>query len=279
MASISSSNGDHPTARTTPTSRHPGQSPIATPRPVGSALLKVAHDLAEAADEAWNHAASPYLTAARQDPGTGGDVDADGMTGGLVALDRALALQLAAAQAISLLPPDDLDAIDAIPLSPRGVATTAGHPLRGPRLEERDKRRPAMANPRRVSFSSDGASPRDRAERGVPVELVRSCEQLLRQHLLGDLPLGMSSLLVTVYELLRDYAARPNGVDTRPGPDIQAAGEWSSGQAQLPSAGHAPAAATKRPPTPDLDGPGDTGDICQRQAGTHVPSDHGAGDA
>lgn len=278
MTSITSSNSDHPPARTPLTPRHPGQIPIATPRPVGSALLQVARDLAEAAEEAWNHAASPCVTTARRGPGTGGDVDAEGMTGGLVALDRALALQLAAAQAIPLVPPGDLDTLDAVPLSSRGVATAAADPLRAPRLEVRGERRPASAIDGRATFSLDDASPRDSAERGVPVEFVRSCEQLMRQHPVGDLPIGVSPLLVAVFELLRDYAALPNGVDPRPGPDMQA-GERSFGQTRVPSPGNAPAAATARPPTAGLDGRGDVGEIDPRQAGSHVPSDDGAGNA
>ncbi len=276
MTKMSSSNSDHPTART---ARHLAQSPKATPSPLGLALLQVARDLAEAADEAWNHAASPCVTTARRGPGTGGDVDAAGMTGGLVALDRALALQLAAVQAISLVPPGDLDTLDAIPLSPRGVATAAADPLRAPSLEARGERRPAAAIDGGATFSSDDASRRGSAEHRVPVELVRSCEQLMRQHPLSDLPLGMSPLLMAVYELLRDYAALPNGSATRPGPDMQGPGEWSSGQARVPSAGHAPGAATARPPTAGLDGPGDAGEIDPRQAGSHVPSDDGAGNA
>ncbi|MEO3939325.1 hypothetical protein V3N99_21650 [Dermatophilaceae bacterium Soc4.6] len=276
MTSTNSSNHDHPTARM---ARHLAQSPPTTPRPLGAALLQVARDLAEAADEAWTHAASPCVTTARRGPGTGGGRDAEGMTGGLVALDRALALQLAAAQAISLVPPGDLDTLDAIPLSPRGVETAAADPLRAPRLEVRGERRPAAAIDGRATFSSDDANPRDSAERGVPVELVRSCEQLMRQAPRGDLPIGMSPLLMAVYELLRDYAALPKGVATRPNQGVQAAGEWSSGQARVTSAGGAPAAATARPPTAGLDGPGDAGDIDPRQAGSHVPSDHRAGNA
>ncbi len=276
MDSMNSSNSDHPTARTVP---HPEQSPPAAPRPHGSPLLQVTRDLAQAADAAWDDAASISVVTARRGPAPGEGFDVDAMSGGLVALDRALVLQLATAQAISLVPPSDRDALDAMPLSLRGAPKVAADPLCAPRLEARGERRPTAATDGGAAFSLNQTSPILGPELGVPVELVRDCERNLRQQPIDDLPRGMSSLLVAVHELLRNYATLPNGSQTQFNPDTYAAGEWSSGPAGVAGPGNAPGTATARPIASSVDGPGDAGDVGSRRPGSTVLSDDGARNA
>lgn len=204
-------------APTTSTAHHP------------SPLKVFAGLLAEAADEAWRQAASVPVTGATPGP--------DLVTGSLEALDYALALRLASAQTFSLLPPGDLEdldnlaefeageveALDILPAVPAEIMTQATTELGdatglvwgGPPTEA------VGIDPRTVAQVLGNRGVVD--DRG-PVGLLRTVERILRRRPIEDLPDGVSSLLVTISDLLWAYAATEpgqgdrRGVGARPAP-------------------------------------------------------------